>query len=136
MQAQAKDNGRLARLVAVCFGHGLLEFDGGTQCGYSAGEFGTGTATRQLDEASAMAGQDRFEALYAVLRQPSHPAVFVVRRDAGATDHIRVKNHRPAVCLPDHGAPPGLTEVSILWRLRRGSCGIPHIPGYFPGWDV
>ena len=91
MQVQAKDDSAVLRLVPIGIGHGLLEFDGGTQRRSGTREFGPRPVTRQLDQPSAVARQGGLEALDAVLRQPRQPAAFVLRRDAGTTDHVRVQ---------------------------------------------
>ncbi|HEY6717866.1 MAG TPA: hypothetical protein VI232_16115, partial [Reyranella sp.] len=87
-------------------GHGLLELDGRAQRLGCTGEFGPHTVVCPLDQASAVARYGGLEAFDTVLHQPSHPAAFVLFRQAGMTDHVCVKNRSHAARRPDHGAPP------------------------------
>ena len=88
MQPDAKYDPCVLRLIPIGLGHGLLELDGRVERIDSAGKLDQGTVAGQLDQAAAVAGQYRFQALFSVFPQARDGATFVPPHQAGIADHV------------------------------------------------
>ena len=66
VQADPEHDARVFRLVAVGFGHGLLECDSGAKCIHSAWKLDQRTVARQLDQPAAVPSQCRLQTLGAM----------------------------------------------------------------------
>ena len=87
MQANAEDDGSVFGIPA-CVLHGLLELDCRRQSVDRAGKLCQNTIASKLDQPAAVAGECRFQALYAMLAQARERAALIAPHQAGIADNV------------------------------------------------
>ena len=107
MQAHTKHEGSVGRLVAVGFGHGLLELDSGAQRINGAGELDQRPVARQLDQPPAVFGQNGIEVFRAVLAQARQRPALVTPHQAGVADNVCSNDCRQFALLTRQRHSPG-----------------------------
>jgi hypothetical protein len=92
IDADAQHDPPLLRLIAVCGGHALLELDRALHGVNSAGELHQHAIAGDLEDASAMLGNQGPQHLLAADLEGSQRAGFVDLHQAAKTDYIHCQN--------------------------------------------